>query len=68
MFCWSGGGGGGGRGGCGFEGCFVVGEEGGQAGEGAEVGGVEEEEVDLLGEGRGDGEGEGGKEEGEVGF
>ena len=46
----------------------MVGEEGGEAGEGAEVGGVEEEEVDLLRGGRGDGEGEGGKEEGEVAF
>ena len=52
VFCWSGGWS---RGG--FESCFVVGEEGGEAGEGAEGGGVEEEEVDLLGWGRWDGEG-----------
>ena len=65
VFCWSGGGGSGGCG-CGFEGCFVVGEEGGEKGEGAEGGGVEEEEVDLLGWGWGDGEGERGLEKGKV--
>ncbi len=63
MICWSGGWWEGG-----FESCFVVGEEGGEAGEGAEGGGVEEEEVDLLGWGRWDGEGERGLEEWEVAF
>lgn len=46
----------------------MVGEEGGEAGEGAEGGGVEEEEVDLLGWGWWGGEGEGGLEKGKVAF